>query len=213
MQEPPFVIAVKTSSHLITCSFQETLSGLRSSGAWTRSHPADKTLRRKTQISHRPHKPTSRQRHCGSVSSHTSFAESWQEWRLNHAIVERLGDTVIIRQCLVVYVHQSALQFPDLTLETEKENSVGCFTTVLIFLSFFFKDLTWLCERVMGVSNTVHMMLSKQGGVVRDPSYLKKWLRFSGSMERTSMFEMCMDWPVEVARASNETQFQSLFAS
>lgn len=55
---------------------------------------------------------------------------------------------------------------------------------------------TWFWERVMGVSNTVQMMLSKQGGVVRDPSYLKKWLRFSGSMERTSMLVIFMDWPV-----------------
>lgn len=44
----------------------------------------------------------------------------------------------------------------------------------------------------MGVSNTVQRMLSKHGGVVREPWYLKKWLRFSGSIERTSRLEMFM---------------------
>lgn len=50
-------------------------------------------------------------------------------------------------------------------------------------------------ESVMGVSNTVHRMLSKHGGVVRDPSYLKKLERFSGSMERTFKVEIFIDCP------------------
>lgn len=49
-----------------------------------------------------------------TVSSLSSAPKSRQEGRLNHAIVERLRETVVIGQNLVVCVHQGVLQFLDL---------------------------------------------------------------------------------------------------
>ncbi len=54
--------------------------------------------------------------------SHTSFAEAWQERRLHHTVVERLGNAVIIPQGLVVNVLQSALQLPDLNTTDKRRN-------------------------------------------------------------------------------------------
>lgn len=54
---------------------------------------------------------------------HTSFPKAWEERRLYHTVVERLSDAVVIPQGLVVHVHQSALQFPDLHKPEKKIDS------------------------------------------------------------------------------------------
>lgn len=56
--------------------------------------------------------------------SHTSFPEAWQERRLHHTVIERLGDAVVIPQGLVVDVHQRALQLPDLNTTDEKHTTL-----------------------------------------------------------------------------------------
>lgn len=93
----------------------------------------------------------------------TSFPKARQEGWLHHAVIEGLSDAVVVPQGLIVDVHQGALQLPDLRKQT------GDVWHEISALDSYFppkiseaesKVRTWLCERVMGVSNTVQRMLS-----------------------------------------------------